>query len=83
VVPSSPVYVHEPGHKGDVANLLGRFSWDGCPCPGGTLVGGAFSWRMAFGLATAITLTVVAALVAALPSLKSTHQNKFGDGGDV
>ena len=43
----------------------------------GTLVGEAFSWQIAFGLATAITLTVVAALMAALASLNPTHQNRF------
>lgn len=38
--------------------------------PAGTLIGGIAGWRNAFGIATAIALLVMAALLALLPSIK-------------
>ncbi|MYM65393.1 MFS transporter [Pseudoduganella sp. FT55W] len=38
--------------------------------PAGTLIGGMLGWRTAFGLATAVALLVMLALVALLPSIR-------------
>jgi len=82
-VPRAPSTSRRRARKATSLNFSGVSLGTVARVQDGTLVGEAFSWQMAFGLATAITQTVVAALMAAMPSLNPTHQNKFGDGGDV